>query len=327
MHKIMFTTVTVLLFTTALSGCVEDNDVTKVGFLQKLIDDASEGDIINIPSGTYYENIVIDKSISLVGKSKSNTIINGNNNGSVVNITADEVTLTGFTIQNSEMVYTKAGIYVSSSYNKIYDNIIADHNYNGIYLKKSSNNDISNNIFSNNTRGIYIVDGSNNNFVFGNSVQDNNEGIHLERSSDNKIKNNHLLSNNNYGIYAVSSSNDNIIFDNTVTGNDCGIHIQHSNINTVTKNTINNNNKGLLYCCNSKNNDVYNNSFIQNREYNAEDIKNEDIKKNQWDNGIIGNYWDDYIGIDENGDGIGDIPYNVPGGDTLDHYPLMNPFQ
>ena len=45
-----------------------------------------------------------------------------------------------------------------------------------------------------------------------------------------------------------------------------------------------------------------------------------------WDDGAEGNYWSDYAGIDEDGDGIGDSPYVVNANNT-DRYPLMDPFE
>ena len=50
-----------------------------------------------------------------------------------------------------------------------------------------------------------------------------------------------------------------------------------------------------------------------------------DIASDIWDNGSVGNYWNDYTGIDANHDGIGDTPYNISGGSSQDHYPLMLP--
>jgi hypothetical protein len=46
---------------------------------------------------------------------------------------------------------------------------------------------------------------------------------------------------------------------------------------------------------------------------------------NFWDNDSIGNYWFDYKGVDENGDGIGDTPY-VISSEAQDRFPLMNPW-
>ncbi|UCF12379.1 MAG: hypothetical protein JSW06_10135 [Thermoplasmatales archaeon] len=65
------------------------------GYIQDLINNASSGDTIYIPSGTYYENIIINKSISLVGEDKETTIIDGSGTGDVVYVSADWVNIAG----------------------------------------------------------------------------------------------------------------------------------------------------------------------------------------------------------------------------------------
>ena len=46
---------------------------------------------------------------------------------------------------------------------------------------------------------------------------------------------------------------------------------------------------------------------------------------NIWDNGTVGNFWDDYHGTDNNNDGIGDTPYVIDG-NNQDNYPLVEPY-
>jgi len=46
-----------------------------------------------------------------------------------------------------------------------------------------------------------------------------------------------------------------------------------------------------------------------------------------WDNGSIGNYWDDYQGVDANHDGIGDTPYLISGSPgSQDNFPIWTDF-
>ncbi|MBN1861610.1 MAG: right-handed parallel beta-helix repeat-containing protein, partial [Candidatus Thermoplasmatota archaeon] len=74
----------------------------------------------------------------------------------------------------------------------------------------------------------------------------------------------------------------------------------------------------------SNNNKIHHNNFISYTGDLAYDSFN-----NIWYDPFTqeGNYWSDYTGEDNDGDGIGDTPYNISGGSNQDLYPLMHPFE
>ena len=71
--------------------------------IQDAINASSDGDTVFVYNGTYYENVVVDKSINLIGEDKNITIIDGNGSRDVILLTrfSEGVTINGFTIQNS----------------------------------------------------------------------------------------------------------------------------------------------------------------------------------------------------------------------------------
>jgi parallel beta-helix repeat protein len=144
-------------------------------------------------------------------------------------------------------------------------------------------------------------------------------GIKVEGSRDITLRNNTLLYFER-GIYLSVANNNQIIGNYIAFSNDYGLKIQESNNNLVKKNNITDNKKGALCCCGSINNIIYDNIF-----YNNIDLQAYDLFHNQWDDNGIGNYWSSYQGNDTNGDGFGDTPYNITGGDSQDRYPLMTP--
>jgi len=268
--------------------------------IQEAIDSASDNDILFVSSGTYFENIEITKSIELIGEDENTTILNGNGSGIIIDILADYVKIRGFTIKDGSPESTsesEAGIVISSNYSTISDCIITSNKNYGLYLHgdpKTTNNIIKFNTFSNNKYGIYAIN-----------------------AIINNISSNTFAYNTEYGIYLMGQSNDNLVSDSIFTENTYAIRIKGSEKNTVIKNLITNNKYGLYFCCSATNNIAYNNRFIKNTEWHAEDYEG-----NTWDNGKVGNYWDDYTGTDVNSDGIGDTPYLIKGGNR-DRFPLM----
>jgi len=371
-------------------------------YLQDGINVANDGDSVYVFSGVYYEHVVVDKTITLQGEDANCTVIDGGGSGDVVYVSADSVSICGFTIQNSGpdlLGGYDAGIDLRSDGNTITGNFIIDNTYGiltyvylsscnsisesefagnsyGIYLWFSSENIISRNILTDCGVGIRLDTSCSNNCIEKNMMVNTDGGVFLSCSSNyNIIINNQIVGPSSSGVYLegtegscicnyiagnyinnsirgieLSDSYDNIIIENTVTNNSyigvslvdshnniifrniiytnlyVAIFLGYSSVNTILKNIVKYNNYGLWAAYSSNNNMIYYNNFIDN-EQNAYDECT-----NTWYNEALrqGNYWSDFDEPDEgaydnNLDGIVDDPYNIPGGNNQDMYPLVNP--
>jgi parallel beta-helix repeat protein len=180
--------------------------------IQDAINNASIGDTIFVHKGTYYENVLINKSISLIGEEKEFTIINGSGIGSVISIKGvNNVIVKGFTLMESGSIPLYSGMQIeSSSSSNISDNIILN-NYNGISLFNSYKTVICDNEILRNNYGISLYS-SFNNLVKNNIISSNEYGIGLYLSQRNVFSANTLF-NSVYGIDIALSSN-NVIYHN-----------------------------------------------------------------------------------------------------------------
>ncbi|MFX1498014.1 MAG: nitrous oxide reductase family maturation protein NosD [Promethearchaeota archaeon] len=217
-----------------------------------------------------------------------------------------------------------------SEYNDVTGNIVMNQShYDGIIVYGSDHNTIlENNVFDNPLYGIHL-DGSSNNLLSGNVVFNNElDGITIRSeyttfiSTANNITMNTIYSNTQNGISLDDDCNVTIIWDNDIYGNDMsGIVFAHSFFDICYGNVIHDNAEmGIYVEITSENNLFYENTFIGN-SINALD----NGSNNNWDNGIIGNYWDDYPSVDANDDGIGDTPYIIPGNaNSQDNFPIWD---
>jgi parallel beta-helix repeat protein len=238
--------------------------------IQDAIDNASDGDTVFVydEGSPYYENVIVNKSINLIGENKVTTIINGSYNGDVVNVSADWVNISGFTIRNSRDAWELIGIKILSNNNTITGNDISNIIHgDGVYLDYSRGNTITDNIFLGNCHSICLSFSSDNN-IMGNKISNNwlFSSIYLISSSGNTITGNDISKSEGGGIHLFRSSDNNII-GNTIISNGYGITIQHSSSNIITDNNISNNKYRGIYLGNTSDNIITGNTINSNTNY------------------------------------------------------------
>ncbi|WP_455392226.1 PKD domain-containing protein [[Eubacterium] cellulosolvens] len=285
--------------------------------IQSAINAAGSGATIYVYNGTYKENLVINKKVSLIGNGTNWTFIDGQGSGNVITITSNGVELSGFTVKNGGSNPFDAGVKLNNINNCIIsNNNISTNQFYGVYIYQGSDNTIKdNNISSNNVMGLYISDSPNNN-ISGNNIELNGYGEINTTEPDG-------------GIWLLYSNN-NAILNNKIINNFFGIAIQNSHKNFITYNNIEKNLAPIVWNFTNNYNFVYLNHFIGNTEnavgsgglrfWNSTKPLAYIFNNTNFTN-YLGNYYDDYAGTDSNGDGIGDTPYTMSS-DT-DYFPLV----
>lgn len=202
--------IVMLIFTTSQAAVIS----VPAGYasIQDAIDAAQDGDVIEVQSGIYYENVDVYRPLTLRGVGMPT--VDAGWKGSAIMLSADGVTLEGFNATNS----SDAGIEIISDYNIIKGNS-AYGNYHGISSDKSSNNNLEGNNVSCNDYGIGLFI-SNNNTIKGNEATYNyRDGILLQWSDNNNLEDNRVNHNKGKGVKLCSHSNSNIMRSNQMSGN------------------------------------------------------------------------------------------------------------
>ena len=246
------------------SGPWDGTEAHPYQYIQNAIDNATDGDTVYVYSGTYNENIIINKSIQLLGESKETTVINGNDSGDVITITVDYVIISGFTIEDSGDDYSNhdAGIKLLSNENIITDNCIT-YNREGIYLSSSNGNNISSNSINYNRNAIRLHDASKHNIISGNTIitWSSSFGVYIENSSDNNmIFQNTITNPDGWALYILESQENNIS-DNTVMKSEYGISMVYSNDSIISNNFLKQNEYSGISLTGSSGNIISQNTF------------------------------------------------------------------
>jgi parallel beta-helix repeat protein len=280
--------------------------------IQEAIDapETLTGNTIRVDAGTYFENVVVSKSITLIGADMTNTIINGGDTDYTIKVTANDFKISGFTITNGGCPAGElpAGILLSSVTGcNITGNIVSGNPFFGIWILSSSDNSVSGNTITDNVNAVQLDWGASNNAVSGNSI----------------------TANDNNGVAFSSGGSNNIISGNSITANpNHGVELYSTSGNIISGNNIANNGVGVYLFGSTTDNSIYHNRFNQN----SEQVYTDTGITNKWDNDYPsgGNYWSDYTGVDQKSgpnqnqagsDGLGDTSYTI-NTNNIDGYPL-----
>jgi len=304
------------------NGIISENNITisdRGIFLEFNIYNVniSSNTINNCYGAIWYESRTSD--MNFINNIIAGNIISECDNGVFVDIWSNNCEGNNNTIKNNFINMCQSGIYLGGygiiSDNNIYNNTISNHhNGGGITVGGNSDECYYNNIFNNSLNnlqhGLKISGGNcRYNNIQGNVINNISVcGLMIDSCYYNNFQNN--IINNSGGEHGVSHA----------------VRLWSGSYCNFTGNTIENSEgEYALSLLGAEFNLIYNNSFINN---NVTSQAFDERENNQWDNGSIGNYWDDYSGVDLNDDGIGDIPYIISSldlpnpDDVLDNYPI-----
>jgi parallel beta-helix repeat protein len=316
------------------------------------LENTNRGIIIN---NTLFDNI--DSGISMfncVNNTISrNKLINNGMFGINLSSYCNENKIIGNTVKNEGTNFQDTGIYLGyfCSYNDILENIICDNNVYGINVE----NDCQGNLIYNNTfknlatsqqdYGIRLHSDCHQNNISLNIFEDlNNYGIYLVTSDQTFVSNNRII-DTNYGFYMLLADQSDLI-SNTISGGSVAMSISGCYENNIIGNFINNTTSyGIRLYTNCDDNEFYDNIIKDNSGIGVELVeplndnnifyRNSFISNavhvfdngtaNFWNNTMIGNYWDNYTGVDLDNDHLGDSPYSIPGGaNSNDNLPIVD---
>lgn len=193
------------------------------------IEAVTSGKSVVVAAGTYNEQLIINKGITLQGAGKESTMISGlGYTGNLITVTADDVTISGFTIDGD--LGTDVGIYSDSSSSiEISENLIKSNRDSGILYQRASDDYPSgiyvynNEICQNSLNGIKVT-GAGSGIIEGNIIRNNDCGIKATTDTSIEVKMNNIYNNYDSGIFCRNNSSL-LIWSNEITSNGYGIRV------------------------------------------------------------------------------------------------------
>lgn len=146
-----------------------------------------------------------------------------------------------------------------------------------------------------------------------NTLSENSVGLYVMYSKDVEIRSNRFLKNrgpSGYGI-GLKETDRFSVLGNLLTSNRVGVYLDGSPFGTskpgeFSRNTLAYNDVAMIFLPAVRGNEIVHNNFIDNLEQISVGGRGQ-LKGNVFWKGEEGNYWSDYVGYDQNNDGIGDF--------------------
>ena len=212
---------------------VDNSGFANFNTIQEAVVAASNGDTIYIKPGEYCEEVILNKSLTLmplIGE-RGPIILKGDGLETGIKITAKGCTLEGLTIQD----FTGPAIYVQSSQNSIKKNVFKNANP-AILVRGSHENLISENTIMDSQGAVALWETSSKNLVSENEIMGCNVSIIVRKAADNKILSN-KISDAYWGIWLDNAGNCQID-SNDVESKRYGIWVLNSSYINVSQNKV-----------------------------------------------------------------------------------------
>ena len=131
-----------------------------------------QGDTVHVNAGTYQEGVTVSKPVVLVGESSKSTTIEANGYPAL-NILTDNVTVSGFTLENEAIVMSRVpgtGIQLQNAHGCLITNDLISNNYYGVVLVNSTANTFRDNVINENSYNLVFQNSSSNDIDSSNIV-------------------------------------------------------------------------------------------------------------------------------------------------------------
>jgi nitrous oxidase accessory protein len=308
---------------------VVDKPLKIIGIDKPIIDGERKGTVvfINAPNCTF-KGFVIKGSGSSLTTEDAGILLDSAEEGVIEDNQLEDV-LFGIYLKNSPRGLIRNNFIIGKS-------LDMPNRGDGIRLWYSSETRIENNYVTQ-TRDL-VIWFSSKTLIKGNKVEKGRYGLHYMYSNDNVFENNVFTENfvggflmysrgirfyhnifahnqglaSGYGI-GFKDLDDVVAEENLFIDNRIGLYLDNSphlidSWNNIRKNVIAFNDIGASLMPSIERNVFSENSFIENTEQ-VEVRGGGTLSGNKWYENKRGNHWSDYVGYDENRDGIGEIPY------------------